>query len=217
MLAIAAKSQSVSTRTSFKIDENTILFDGSTGNRMTYADFEKLMNEKVRVNTIPNYGYNGKPESFRVFVSTGSQVTTREPKEYNKGQIAPKFEFVNLNEEVIKSEELVGKYILINFLVNFNPPFFVPNQLENLNQLLNKYKLSDRLKTLVLVQATKLETQEFLKDKTLDFSFVPDATPFFDYFGIVHIPDFLLIDKAGKVVGKAEDLEELDVLLKTLK
>jgi peroxiredoxin len=212
LFSLTSKSQMVTTKYRVIIDETAIMFDGLTGNRMSYEDFNKLRTDNVKVITIPTYGFNGKPESYKVYLNSSSQYTSRDAKTYKLGSEAPKYEFTTVKDEIIKSEDLKGKYVLINFSL----PFFNPNQLKGLNTSLSKFKINSNLKTIVLMQAEKKEVQDFLKNNELNFSFIPDALPFFEYFGIVHVPDFLLIDKEGKIIGKAENFEELEALLKKI-
>ena len=116
------------------------------------------------------------------------------------GQKAPAFECKTIKGEVINTDELRGKVILVNFFATWCPP--CNKELPVLQETVyNKYKNNPDFVLVILGREEDTDLlKEFALKKELDLPFAPDLErKIFSMYAEKSIPRNVVIDKKGNI------------------
>jgi thiol-disulfide isomerase/thioredoxin len=110
------------------------------------------------------------------------------------------FIFLNLldvNGTQITAEQLRGKIVVINFWNIASPASRY--QIPDLNQVAAAYKNDKDVIFLALTVNKKEDVQRYLNLATFNYQVIPDAEPYFNFYGVDQCPINLVINKTGQI------------------
>ena len=136
------------------------------------------------------------------------------------GDEMPEFEYQTADGKVLKSEDLFGKVVLINFYASWCGP--CKKELPHVEKdIYNKYIDNDDFCLLVIARQEGWDKiKAFKKSSGFDLPFYPDPKrDIYKLFAEKYIPRNYLFDKQGKLVlhSKGFIQEDFDVLKKEIK
>jgi thiol-disulfide isomerase/thioredoxin len=154
------------------------------------------------------------PELDSSFISFDAAYYKRIGFSLNK-PVKP-FEFVDFNGNLLKSEDLRGKVIVLNFWSTSCRPCVA--EIPKLNELVRKMKD----KNIVFIAPAFYDTKEylngFLQSHPFEYIIVLSST---DFFNVKILPTHIIIDSTQKVVGyftggNQENLVKIESILNNL-
>ena len=118
--------------------------------------------------------------------------------------INSEFNLPSLDNKYISSEELKGKYLLVNFWATWCSPCV--RELPSLNNLNNIFLENDDFVLIAInIGQDKAVVRKFIDEKTrVDFIVLLDEKMELSNWNVQAIPTTFLVDKNGKVLYKAE-------------
>ena len=118
--------------------------------------------------------------------------------------INSEFNLPSLDNKYISSEELKGKYLLVNFWATWSSPCV--RELPSLNNLNNIFLENDDFVLIAInIGQDKAVVRKFIDEKTkVDFIVLLDEKMELSNWNVQAIPTTFLVDKNGKVLYKAE-------------
>lgn len=213
--------------TQFSINENSVIYDKSTGKRISYAEYRRLLNEKPGAyRTALIYNEFGEIGGFSLRAATAEELhdsrkmgldTSLTPK---AGTPMPLFVMKGLDGKTYRSNELVGNVIIISFWVKTSRPFWNPGFAASMAEVLKPYEKHSDLISLGILDESKSELEKFAAAQLLPFMPIPDSYGFHRKFGISTAPSFIVVDKKGNIAAliSGPEFDELaEVLKKVIK
>ncbi|MBN2396348.1 MAG: TlpA family protein disulfide reductase [Candidatus Atribacteria bacterium] len=156
------------------------------------------------------------PELDSAFISFDAEFFNR--INFTLGETIKPFEFTDLNDNLIKSENIKGKVIVLNFWSTNCGPCI--KEIPHLNNLVEKMKD----KNIVFIALASNDNKQNLKDNFLSkHKFIYQIVPIKgNDFNINAFPTHIIIDREQKVVGvfigaSEENLMKLESLLTEIK
>jgi peroxiredoxin len=117
------------------------------------------------------------------------------PEDYPKlvGQEFPDFELRDLNGNALRWSEIEGKAALVNFWFTRCPPCVA--EMPHLNAIRKDFAAEDVV-FLAITPDDTATVQAFLKKRPFDFTILPDAQAYINFFGNEY-PLNIFVDKKG--------------------
>jgi peroxiredoxin len=132
-----------------------------------------------------------------------------------EGKPFPKFDFTDLNGNVISNETMKGKFIIIKcWYIHCTACI---EEFPAVNQLAAKYKERTDMQFLSLAEDTPAQLTAFLAKKPLSYAVVPNMKTYMNQ--ALHLngfPTHFILDKEGKMLKIVSDYESLNTALETL-
>jgi peroxiredoxin len=200
-----------SIRRPMRIDENTPLFDKTSGKRVSYKAYQELLNKD-------RYGYHlepiideyGQTSAYTLRSTTPEERETHMFKSYDTsqrpkvGQPMPEFVMRGIDDKVYRLSELKGRVILLSFWISLAKPFWGPNQAKAFGNVLRPYQSETDPISLGILKEPKDVIDNVMTTETLPFIPVPESYGFNQKFQVTTGPSFIVIDRAGKVAAFIE-------------
>ncbi|MGI8951829.1 MAG: TlpA family protein disulfide reductase [Chitinophagaceae bacterium] len=221
-IVISAYAQSQGSPYSISVNETSIIYDKSTGQKIDYKTFKELAQKNPGFILTPNYNEYGEASSF-VFDAN----IENNPKRFARdttlrtqgGQAFPPFIMTSISGEKIKSGELKGKIIILNFQLFLRPPFLNEAAFQKFMQLIvDDSIIKKNVFPIILTESSDAESKEFKDKNKVDFPVVPFAHNFEVKYLVTAFPTFIIVDKNGNLVSYFEngDMKELQLILNQL-
>ncbi|CCH00553.1 hypothetical protein FAES_2544 [Fibrella aestuarina BUZ 2] len=198
----------------YTIPDDAVIYDDSTGKRMTLAEFAALNRADPRGHRLrPAYNEYGKPDQYRYRRATREERETghfndRDPAYAPKpGQQMPRFVMKGTNGHEYRLTDLAGKPIILSFWVTLRPPFMSKAQLEALAKQITPAMEAGKLVSLGVTGDAPDQIANLLGAQPVPFVPVGDGRGFLEKFHVVSFPSVILIDKTGKVVANLSGSE----------
>lgn len=141
-----------------------------------------------------------------------NRLDTRKFRDINQrvknGNECLPFVMSSINKNILDSEKLRGKNILIQFQIIVKKPYFNEKTIEEYNNLLLEFKNSKNIIGITVFESTKEEITGTVEiNKYPNIEFVADGRNFNERYLNINVPTYILIDKLGKLVGYYESSE----------
>ncbi|WP_421806338.1 TlpA family protein disulfide reductase [Flagellimonas sp.] len=202
----------------FRLDDPNLILKDSSGNIITAKQAEEILRKgSVSFQTV-DLG-NGKQEIILKPVSNKSLEQKDEENNQWKSKWTnaklPPFELYNISGKKIENDDLLGKYVVVNFwFVGCKPCI---QEMPMLNKLVKKYT-KDQVVFIAPSLDGKSSVTKMLEKRDFEYEILTDAKSLSKDMGLSSYPTHLIIDKEGNIkeilIGASEDIfEDLDTLL----
>jgi peroxiredoxin len=165
--------------------------------------FERIYNKYGKLEKL-YYDPDGVHDSLPPVHSRENQIKT--------GEKFPEFVFKTVDKEILDSEKLLGKWILLRFEVFTK--FINRDEIDSISYQIKESQIGEHLVAILCLADSKQNINKEFDANRLAFKLVPDARNFHKMFKIVNFPTSILIDREGKVfkyyyLGDTIPFEEL--------
>lgn len=208
----------------FRVTEKTPVFDRTTGARIPYAEYQRLISPDPRKYFVePRYDEYGKVGSFVMREATPEERQSgmfrgRNPDDQPKvGQPLPPFIVEAADGNRYRSADLKGKVVVLSFWFSLKKPLYNENQGQRFAEALALFRQKTEVVSLGFSTRTE-DLEEALLAPASPFVPVSDSNGFVRRYGITTMPSFVVIDPAGNVAGFVEGFSDAsrDALKTTL-
>lgn len=129
-----------------------------------------------------------------------------------EGSVFPKFNFTDLNGNVISNETLKGKIVVIKCWYIHCAACI--KEFPDVNALVSKYNHRNDILFVSLAEDTPQQLKAFLAKKPLGYSVVPDMKTYMnETLHLNAFPTHFILDKEGKIAKVLSNYESLEVAL----
>jgi hypothetical protein len=198
----------------FVINSQTVIYNKSTGKRISYQEYDRLLRENPgKYTTVPVFDKFGEPSSFAVTRRSGEDRTNRDVN-YDPdllpeiGEKLPPFVMHGLDGKTYDSDKLRGRYILLGFWVKYEKPLWT---LASTKVITNFVEENKRRGIEIVSLGTTLnsdeECREAIPQRNCGFIPVPESYGFNHRYKIGETPFFILLDQQGIVMATAQHTE----------
>ncbi|GAB3700199.1 hypothetical protein GCM10027592_26960 [Spirosoma flavus] len=202
--------QKISGQTSQRVEEKPIL-DQATGQRLSIDEYSQLTkNDPFAYHLVPQYDEYGQPREYLMRVSTTEEQKShrfrdRDPAKQPKGgQVMPPFVMTGLDGKVYRSAELVGKVVILSFLISLQKEFWDEKQSADFAAALHANPSATPPVVLGVLNSEQSKDDKNPILKNLPFGPVPNAYGFHNKFHITSVPTIIVIDKSGNVAANLQ-------------
>ena len=115
-----------------------------------------------------------------------------------EGEAVRSFSARALNDQLINTDDLKGKVVVLNFWFIGCPPCMA--EIPRLNELREKFKTNEDVVFVALTADNEHAVEKFLAQQKFDYDMVADAKPTLDSFRFKGYPKNIVVGKDGKVV-----------------
>ncbi len=176
------------TSASFAQDEKTeLIIRGKSDDPAVIAKKKALEAKGYKIKVLPK---NASEETDDVL---GDKIFVQK----YTGQKLPSFELKDMEGNLMNSEELVGKFVHINFWSVTCKPCI--QEFPELNELKEKYQ-SDDFVFLAFAPESEEKVQKILEKYPLDYRIIANAQAYYDQLGIDGYPKNFFINEQGTIV-----------------
>lgn len=187
-----------------KMDDKTIIKDAE-GNKITQEQFMSLMESGewgIHPVTDPKDGTTKYLQLFQLTeedkrLMADMPLMQEMPASKNIGKEIPVFHLKDINGNIISSENVKGKVLVLNFWFTACKPCIM--EMPDLNKVYEKYKSNPEVVFASVTFNSKKEVKKFLKKNKLDYPTVVDAEKTCKDFEIEGYPTNIIVDKSGKI------------------
>jgi peroxiredoxin len=154
----------------------------------------------------------------KIFLFTDTAATRSEWQNCVSGKQIPDFSVTTISGKKIKTEELRGKVLVINFwFIDCHPCIA---ELPALNKLADDYKDKNVVFLAITYETIKRLNADFFPKYKFDFTMVSEAGSVIKMFGGTGYPTTYIIDKKGKIKeawagGPTDEKAETEAYLKS--
>ncbi|TKC10194.1 TlpA family protein disulfide reductase [Pedobacter polaris] len=204
--AINSYAQNITSSTSTRLDENTIVKDGS-GTVLPYAIWKKLMqtgeyNLKRVDGTAEFIAYQmtdaekvkaaeRKKAQMEMMPKPGSAASFKEGEKF-KGE-----KITDMNGNKYDLKVLSDKIYVINFWFINCPP--CKQEIPELNKLVAKYKENKNVVFLAIALDNSILLKQFIKTSPFDYNIVDDGRYYAQKYGVEGYPTHVVVGKDGLI------------------
>lgn len=190
------------------------VYNKSTGELISNEEFGRIV--KLNPNIALEHVINkyGEIESFIYDPEKKDNIRRIDTtKRIKPGEQFPPFVMNSLKNEIIDSDKLLGRVVVIQFYAYFLDPFLKRATIDDFETLMQE--LDDK-KDMVFITVTKSnieEIQERIDISDFNSKIVSDGRNFFERYFINDIRAFTLIDKFGRLVSYYDnkDFDQLKI------
>lgn len=119
-----------------------------------------------------------------------------------KGKIAADFTLKDLNGKEVSLSDYRGKIVFLNFWATWCPP--CRQEMPSMEKLYQRFKDKDFVMLAVDLRERQSTVKDFASDYKLNFTILLDSRgKVSDTYGVRAIPTTYLINRKGKLIGKA--------------
>lgn len=206
----------VTTRTPLPMDENTIIYNKVTGERMNHVDMVKIIRSNPKVSITRQIGERGEVISLLYDPNNSTGKPNRDISYRAKtGELFPEFIVTTTTDHLIQSRELNGKVVIMIFILSLREPFVTPKMITEWDEFIQARAPQNCVPIIFTISDTK-EVEQFQSHAKLSYPIVGDAINFHERYIVTDYPSYVVRDKVGQMSGYANSLNELEVLLKSI-
>lgn len=194
-----------------RIDENTRIFDKTSGQQVSFKAYRELVSKDPNgYHLEPIIDEYGQASAYTLRPTTPEERETHMFKSFDTslrpkvGQPMPEFSMKGIDDKVYRLSELRGRVILLSFWISLAKPFWGPNQAKAFGNVLRPYQSETDPISLGILQESKDVIDNVMTTETLPFIPVPESYGFNQKFQATTGPSFIVIDRAGKVAAFIE-------------
>ena len=207
--ASAQKNQTEPTKITYKLDQNAQV-RGTNGMEYPYIIWNKLMQTgKYGVKLVDKT--NPDAPIFLMYELTEEEISARfdkmaKPREsgsFKDGDEFIPFNFRDIQNKKFKSEDLVGKVIVLNFWFINCPP--CRQEIPDLNDLVVQYKDKEVFFIAVALDPWS-DINDYVSKTPFNYHILPDSRYLADKYGVKSYPTHVVIDKSNKVIFQTTGL-----------
>jgi hypothetical protein len=201
-------SQTVETVKS-NFDPSGRIFDKKTGEKISDEQFSEFIKNDPRVSLEPVVNKYGNVDKYLLDTSTRTIKKRESGNQTKPGEQLPEFVFKSIDEVIVNSSELNGKWILLKFEI-----FLKMVDSLSLVKLDEEIKSLDKQDDLVVISCFMEGKSEIVKKLNTNVSnihIIPNARNFHIRYNIVRMPTIILLDPDGNVVRYYYSNHELDL------
>ncbi|TPE43183.1 hypothetical protein FJM65_13775 [Pontibacter mangrovi] len=203
---------------SLTLGPKSIIYDEATGKQIRYEEFLERTKNKPHTSLTENIDKYGEASSYVLGSDTGGEFMGIDvAKRAKKGEAFPPFVMKGMNGEMLESEKMAGKLIVLNFQLYMREPFFNAATLQLLAQfesLISQLGDREEVVPIIVTHSSAEETAEALATLAVKSFIAPNSGSFQRRYYIVKVPSYIVVNRQGRLVGYADDLDELKKLLK---
>lgn len=183
-----------------RLDANTIIKDETGKIVELHEAFELTQSGKYEM--IPVNDSDGKLKYFQLERRTNkdmkdmAQMSSKEIGSDLIEKSIPNFSLVDLNGNIISSENTKGKVVVLNFWFASCKPCIA--EVPELNEVYESFKEDSNVVFASITFENREQVNSFLKKHPLKYPVVSDAKDICDLFNIIGYPTNIVIDKEGK-------------------
>lgn len=181
------------------IDDNTIIKDES-GKKIEVSKLMDLMKTgEWALEGVKDADGNLEYVQLRKASNDQKRKMAEMPKETDPtdliGKKAPKFSVKDINGNMISSQEIEGKVLVLNFWFIACSPCVA--EIPELNKVYQKYKDNSNVVFASITFDGQEQVKSFLKKRPINYPVIPDARNISNLFNISSFPTNIVIDKEG--------------------
>lgn len=153
------------------------------------------------------------PQSDSSIKATIGQIAFDEDKNDGmKGKAFPKFEFKDLEGNLVSNESMKGKIVVIKCW--YIHCAACVKEFPDVNKLVEQYKDRKDIQFVSLAEDTPEQLKAFLAKKPLSYSVIPNMKNYMNETLLLNtFPTHFIIDKEGKIAKALPNYESLEVAL----
>lgn len=206
-------TNSVGISSEYRMDDNTLIYNKDTGQRITMTEYVRLTRETPKLyHLVPQINEYGKPGSYILRKRTQEELAEDriiyQNNDFSKplvGKPLPPFVMEGADGKTYRSEGLKGSYILLSFWLRLRKPFFSDTQTKDLAKLVeNAQAKGIQLLSLGTTPDSKEECIRAMTTYSLGMIPVPGSYEFIRRYGM-SIGSYLLIGPDGNLLAIVED------------
>lgn len=203
---------SVGISSEYRMDDNTLIYNRETGQRITMTEYVRLTREKPKLyHLVPQINEYGKPGSYILRKRTQEELTEDrviyQNNDFGKplvGKPLPPFVMEGADGKTYRSEDLKGSYILLSFWLRLRKPFFSDTQTKDLTRLVEHAQTKGiQLLSLGTTPDSKEECMVAMATYPLGMIPVPGSYEFMKRYGMP-IGSYLLVGPDGNLLAIVE-------------
>lgn len=204
------KKKKTLTRTTRSGDLEGKVFNKLTGEVITNMQLMELLKEKPGLKMELFFDRYGELEKSIYDPSNPFKHYNRDPeKQPKRSETFPEFSFNSVDGDEFVSEELIGKWVLIQF--NPFPDFMDKNQWTNLVSDLRKSRKEYEIECIGVFSYDD-DLGALVEEFQPDIKLVNNGNGFFSRYHIIQIPTTVLIDPSGVLVTYFYGNDPIDFL-----
>ncbi|RIV24885.1 hypothetical protein DYU11_06085 [Fibrisoma montanum] len=214
-LSVSDTSAQITVRN--QISENTPIVDKVTGRRISFQEYQGLIKpDPYAYHLEPVYDEYGQASSYKLRRATSEEHDTHgfdyrdSTLQLKIGQEIPLFIMKGADGKTYRSTDLKGQPVVLSFWLSLNKPFWTKGRADAFGKAIAPYQVV----SLGIINNSKQEVADHIKEETLPFVPIPDSYGFARKFQMFSSPAFIVIDKTGKVAALIEGTK--DEQLKTI-
>ncbi|WP_461128033.1 TlpA family protein disulfide reductase [Spirosoma aerophilum] len=205
-----------------RTEQVALITNQATGEKITMEKYGELSKtDPFAYHLVPTYNEFGDPTAYLMRPSTPEEHEThrfrdRDPaKQPKAGQVMAPFVMTGLDDNVYRSSGMIGKVVVLNFLVGLDKTLWSDQQNEELTTILKPYQGQNGLIALGVLNSEQAKPGKAVKQHPWPFIPVPNGYGFHNKYHITSVPTFVVIDKTGRVAatvqgaGSAEKLKQI--------
>lgn len=109
------------------------------------------------------------------------------------------FELVDMDGNILRSEDLKGNVIVFNFWFTTCPP--CKREIPELNKLVRKYN-DENIVFIGVSLSNDEDIEKFISKNPFEYKIIPNASEFIEELGINSFPTQIILDREGKMTKK---------------
>jgi len=182
-----------------------IIYEKYSGKRLSEEELLQIFKEKNSLRLDPVINKYGEPDYYIYDPNkTDDNYDTDLTKRTKIGETFPPFVMKTIDNKLLDSDKLNGKYIIMQFYISLVKPFFNLNSFTDANimikELIDKYEIVP----IVVTGSPEKDILNGIDTSQSRMHFVPDAKNFNLRYFVFKFPTYVLIDKSGKLVSYYE-------------
>lgn len=206
----------VSTRAPFTLDENTIIYNKATGERMPYQELLQIIRSNPKISLTRQIGERGEVVSLLYDPNTTALKTQRDISQRAKrGDPFPEFIVTTVQQHVIESARLNGRVVVLAFYLDLREPIVTPKMISEFEEVMRRKAPESVAVIFTTSQADEIKAVQSKTPITLPL--VEDAINFHERYLITTFPSFVVRNQEGRMAGYANSLSELEALLNSVR
>lgn len=192
---------------SYSINTSETVYNKNTGQRLSEEEMISLFQKYPDIFLEREYNKHG--ELVRLLfdpnnIVTGATMNRNENARKKAGELFPEFVFKTVNGEKIKSEELLGSWVLLRFelftkVIDVSKLYVLGKQIVEFNNTSKK-----KLTGVIVFNETEKKVKELFNTNEYDFKLVPNGRNFHEMFNIVRFPTTVILNDKGEVFKNYE-------------
>ncbi|MEZ2414508.1 peroxiredoxin family protein [Muriicola sp. E247] len=194
-----------------RVLDTDLIYNKTTGEKISEKEFRKLVKLNPRLNLERLYDARGN--IIRYIYDPNNQNVPQRRYPYSvapKGKPYPNFILNTTNEEQIELEKLKGKLVIVRFELFSSGLRFKQNEVEDLDQKINALDNQEEIESIIIFGVGKEEVEKGFSLANTNFKLVSDGEIFFDKYQIDRFPMTALIDKEGNLIDYFKYSEDID-------
>ncbi len=197
--------------TEFSVDK---LYNKKTGEKVSQAEFEKLVSNNPNLPFETVYDNKGKAVKFLYDPDNANAkvINTRAGGKVKVGDYYPELVFRTVDDEVINLKDLKGKMVILRFEMEANTFRFKKHEIAEMDEAINQTQRQSEIEAIIVFAPSKKQVLEGFDLKNSNFKLVPDGHSFHDMLNIRNFPSTVILDKEGHLMKEFSYSDEIDIV-----